>query len=150
MKTGWGIVGCGDIANKAVAPAINAQPDSELVALFSNTPERAEEMRVAHGAARAYSDLNEILADDEIDAIYVASPVHRHVAETVAAAEAGKHVLCEKPMTLDVAEAERMIAACDAAGVQRRGGRASGGGVLPALLPEDRRDEADDRGGSYR
>ena len=117
MKTGWGIVGCGDIANKAVAPAINAQPDSELVALFSNTPERAEEMRVAHGAARAYSDLNEILADDEIDAIYVASPVHRHVAETVAAAEAGKHVLCEKPMTLDVAEAERMIAACDAAGV---------------------------------
>ena len=116
MNIGWGIVGCGDIANKAVAPAINAQPDSRLVAFFSNTPERAEEMRAAHGAARAYSDLGDILADDEIQAIYVSSPVHRHAPETIAAAEAGKHVLCEKPMALDVAEAERMIAACDAAG----------------------------------
>jgi len=117
VKIGWGIVGCGDIANKAVAPAINAQPDSRLVAFLSNTPERAEEMRTAHGALRAYSDLGEILADDDIHAVYVSSPVHRHAPETIAAAEAGKHVLCEKPMALDVAEAERMIAACDAARV---------------------------------
>jgi predicted dehydrogenase len=117
MGMGWGIVGCGDIANKRVAPAINAQPDSDLIAFFSNTPERAEQMREAHGARRAYSRLEDILADDEIDTIYVASPVYRHCDETLAAAGAGKHVLCEKPMALSVADCERMIATCQATGV---------------------------------
>ena len=117
MSVGWGIVGCGDITNKAVAPAINAQPDSELVAFFSNSPERAEEMRAAHGAKRAYSHLDDILADDEVDVIYVASPVHRHAPESIAAARAGKHVICEKPMALTMPEAEEMIAAAEDAGV---------------------------------
>ncbi len=117
MSIGWGIVGCGDIANKAVAPAINEQADSELVAFFSHSAERAEQMRADHGARRAYSCLDEILADDEIDVIYVASPVHRHAPESIAAARAGKHVLCEKPMALNVADAEATIAACDEAGV---------------------------------
>jgi len=117
MSIGWGIVGCGDIANKRVAPAINEQPDSELIAFFSNAPERAEEMREAHGARRAYCKLADILGDEEIGAIYVASPVHRHRDETIAAAEAGKHVLCEKPMALSVEDGRRMIEACERAGV---------------------------------
>ena len=117
MPLRWAIVGCGDITNKAVAPAINEQPDSELIALFSNTPERAEELRAAHGAARASSDLDELLAADDIDAVYVASPVHRHAPETIAALQAGKHVVVEKPMALTVADCERMIAIADDAGL---------------------------------
>jgi len=113
----WAVVGCGDIANKAVAPAINDQPDSRLVAFFSNTPERAEEMRRAHDARWACSDLARILESDEIDAVYVASPVHRHAPESIAAARAGKHVICEKPMALSVADCREMLRAADDAGV---------------------------------
>ncbi|NLO05835.1 MAG: Gfo/Idh/MocA family oxidoreductase [candidate division WS1 bacterium] len=118
MPVRWAIIGCGDIANKAVAPAINGQPDSELVAFFSNTPQRAEQMRDEHGAERALSDLDELLAADDIDAVYVASPVNRHAPETIAALQAGKHVLCEKPMALSVADAERMIAMAEEAGLR--------------------------------
>mgnify|MGYP000116290198 CR=1 FL=1 len=117
MPVRWAIVGCGDITNKAVAPAINEQADSVLVALFSNTPARAEELRAAHGATRACSDLDELLAADDIDAVYVASPVHRHAPETIAALQAGKHAIVEKPMALTVADGERMIAAAESAGV---------------------------------
>ncbi len=117
MPVRWAIVGCGDITNKAVAPAINEQEDSDLIALFSNSPERAEELRAAHGALRACSDLKELLAADDIDAVYVASPVHRHAPETIAALQAGKHVIVEKPMALAVADCERMIAAAEEAGL---------------------------------
>ncbi len=117
MSVHWAVIGCGDIANKAVAPAINDQPDSELVAMFSNTPERAEELRVAHGARRACSDLAEVLGSGDIDAVYVASPVHRHCPEAIAALRAGKHVIVEKPMALTVADCHEMMAAGDEAGV---------------------------------
>jgi predicted dehydrogenase len=114
---GWGIVGCGDITNKAVAPAINAHPQSTLVAFCSTSKERAADFAARHGAKRAYDDLARFLADPEIQAVYVASPVYRHLPETVAAAKAGKHVLCEKPMALDSAECLQMIEACRQQGV---------------------------------
>lgn len=114
MRIGWGIVGCGDIANKRVAPAIKEQPDSDLVAFFSHTRSRAEEFAGRHGARRAYDDLKAVLADPEVRAIYVASPQHRHCRETIAAAEAGRHVLCEKPMAMNTDECRRMIEACRA------------------------------------
>ncbi|MEA3401031.1 MAG: Gfo/Idh/MocA family oxidoreductase [Armatimonadota bacterium] len=117
MPVRWAVVGCGDIANKSVAPAINEQADSELVAFFSNTPERAEQMRDDHGAARATSDLSALLEAGDIDAVYVASPVHRHAPESIAALQAGKHVICEKPMALNVADCEKMIATAQQAGV---------------------------------
>jgi len=117
MPIRWGLIGCGDIANKRVAPAMAQDEGSEIVAFFSNTPARAEEMRERFGACRAYSDLAALLADEEIDAVYLASPHFRHRDETLAAAEAGKHVLCEKPMALNVAECQEMIAACRQHGV---------------------------------
>ncbi|MGD9496457.1 MAG: Gfo/Idh/MocA family protein [Armatimonadota bacterium] len=117
MPLRWAIVGCGDIANKRVAPAIVADANSEMLAFFSHTPARAEEMRARFGAARAYSDLSALLADDEVDAVYIASPQQRHCAETVAAAQAGKHVLCEKPMAVTLDECQRMVDACAQSGV---------------------------------
>ncbi len=117
MPLRWAIAGCGDIANKRVAPAMVEDPNSEMLAFFSNTAERAEEMCERFGAPRAYSDLGALLDDDEVDAVYIASPPQRHCAETVAAAEAGKHVLCEKPMAVTIDECRRMIDACRTSGV---------------------------------
>ena len=117
MRIGWGITGCGDIANKRVAPAINDQADSDLVAFFSREKARAEDFAARHKARRAYDDLSALLGDPEVNAVYVASPQDRHCRETVAAAEAGRHVLCEKPMAMDVAECRRMVEACRANGV---------------------------------
>src|SRR5262249_17721133 len=72
----------------------------------------------AHGARRHHADWRDVLRDPEVDAVYVATPVRLHAEQTIAAAEAGKHVLCEKPMALDPAPCARMIAAARA-----RGGR---------------------------
>jgi len=117
LKIGWGIVGCGDIADKRVAPAVKEQADSDLVAFFSHTRSRAEAFANRHGGRRAYDSLDALLADPEIQAVYVASPQGRHCRETVAAAKAGKHVLCEKPMAMDVNECRQMIDACRVNGV---------------------------------
>src|SRR6185369_5651028 len=68
-------------------------------------------------AARSYADWHDLIVDPDVHAVYVATPVHLHAEQTVAAAEAGKHVLCEKPMAMDTAECDRMIAACRASGV---------------------------------
>jgi|YNPNPStandDraft_1061719.scaffolds.fasta_scaffold29077_3 predicted dehydrogenase len=117
MRVQWAILGCGDIANKRVAPAINDQPDSDLIAFYSHSQARAEEFAARHGARRAYSDLEALLEDPEVNAVYIASPPDLHCPQTVAAAEAGKQVLCEKPMALNVEEGRRMIEACAAHGV---------------------------------
>ncbi len=114
---GWGIVGCGDIANKAVAPAVNEDSNSALVAFASSSQSRAEDFAGRHGARRAYSDFAAFLADPDIDVVYAASRVYEHLPQTEAAAAAGKHVLCEKPMALTGAECDAMVAACEKAGV---------------------------------
>jgi predicted dehydrogenase len=114
----WGLVGAGDIAEKRVAPALSSTRDSKLVAVSRGRAELAEEFARRFGAPRWYATWEEMLRDEEIDAVYVATPVHLHAPITIAAAEAGKHVLCEKPMALDVAECDRMIAAAEASGVK--------------------------------
>ena len=114
----WGLMGCGDIARKRVAPALGDLANCELVAVNRARAELAEEFAREFGARRWYRDWRELLADPEIEAVYIATPVDLHAEQTIAAAEAGKHVLCEKPMALNVAECDRMIAACRAHGVQ--------------------------------
>lgn len=110
----WGLIGCGDISRKRVAPALRDSPLCELVAVSRAKAELAESFATEFGARRWYSEWEDMLMDYEVDAIYVATPVHLHAEQTIAAAERGKHVLCEKPMALDVAECDRMIAACRA------------------------------------
>ena len=108
----WGLIGCGDIARKRVAPALRDSPGCELVAVSRARPELAESFAKAFGTRKWYATWEEMLGEPQIDAVYIASPPRWHAAQTVAAAEAGKNVLCEKPMAMDVAECDRMIAAC--------------------------------------
>jgi predicted dehydrogenase len=114
----WGLVGAGDIAEKRVAPALVAAKRSALVGVSRRQPQLAEAFAQRFGARRWHADWRDLVRDDEIDAVYVAAPVHLHAPITIAAAEAGKHVLCEKPMALSVDECDRMIRSADASGVQ--------------------------------
>ena len=113
-KVRWGLIGCGDVARKRVAPALRDSALCELVAVSRARSELAASFAREFGARRWSADWHDFLMDYEIDAIYVATPVHLHAEQTIAAAERGKHVLCEKPMALNVAECDRMIAACRA------------------------------------
>ena len=121
MKAGtlnWGLIGCGDISRKRVAPALRDLPNCDLVAVSRANPELAEAFAKEFGAPRFYRQWQELLADPEIDAVYIATPVHLHAEQTIAAAEAGKHVLCEKPMALTVSECDAMIGSCSANNVK--------------------------------
>jgi len=117
-KLSWGLVGCGDISRKRVAPALRDLPNCDFTAVNRARYELAESFAREYGARKWYRTLDELLADEEIEAVYVATPVHLHCEQTVAAAEAGRHVLCEKPMGMSVQECDRMIAACRANGVK--------------------------------
>lgn len=114
----WGLIGCGDIARKRVAPALRDVAGSELFAVARSRADQAESFAEEFGAARWYATAEELLADDEVDAVYIATPVHLHAAQTVAAARAAKHVLCEKPMAMNTSECDQMITACQDHGVR--------------------------------
>lgn len=107
----WGLIGAGDIARKRIAPALSDLESCEFVSVSRRKSDEAESFAREFGARKWYSDWREQIADIEIDAVYIATPVYLHMEQTIAAAEAGKHVLCEKPMALNAADCDRMIAA---------------------------------------
>jgi predicted dehydrogenase len=113
----WGVIGAGDIVRKRVARALRESQRSELVAISRARADLAEAFAREVGARRWHARWQALINDAEIDAVYVATPVNLHAEQTIAAAEHGKHVLCEKPMAMNVAECDRMIAACRANGV---------------------------------
>lgn len=113
MTVKWGIIGCGDVADHKVGPAFNRVKDSELVAVMRRNAEQAKDFARRHGVPKYYSDLDALLRDDEINAVYIATPHYLHAQHTVKAAEYGKHVLCEKPMAITIKECEKMIKACE-------------------------------------
>ncbi|MCK4590577.1 MAG: Gfo/Idh/MocA family oxidoreductase [Candidatus Latescibacteria bacterium] len=112
MTLRWGIIGCGDVAEHKGGPALYGVEGSELVAVMRRDAAKAEDFARKHRAKRWYSNAEDLLNDPEINAIYVATPVHLHHTYTIQAAEAGKHVLCEKPMALNARQCREMIAAC--------------------------------------
>jgi len=114
----WGLIGCGDISRRRVAPALRDLPNCDLVAVSRANYELAESFAKEFGARTSYQHWQDLVADEEIDAVYIATPVRLHAEQTIAAAEAGKQVLCEKPMAMNVVECDRMIAACVANGVK--------------------------------
>jgi predicted dehydrogenase len=112
------LIGCGDIARKRIVPALRDLSNSNLVAVSRARADLAAAFAAEFEVARWYARWQDLLDDKEVDAVYIATPVHLHVEQACAAAEAGKHVLCEKPMALSVEECDRMIAACHGAGVK--------------------------------
>jgi predicted dehydrogenase len=118
MQVRWGIIGCGDIVRKRVAAAIRDEPRSRLLAACRRDEGQLRNFCQAFSVERAYTRAADLLADPDIDAVYIATPVHLHLPQTLAAARAGKHVLVEKPMARSVAECDQMIAACRARGVR--------------------------------
>src|SRR6478672_9315846 len=110
----WGIIGLGRIADTEIAPAITASPRGELRGVVSRDQGRAEAFAGRHGAARALTSFDELLADPDVDAVYIATPNALHAGEVVAAAAAGKHVMLRQ-----------------AAGAVRRGRQAGGRCLRP-------------------
>jgi predicted dehydrogenase len=117
-KVHWGVLGAADIALKKVIPAMQRGQWTEISALASRDGTKARRAADALGISKAYGSYEELLADPEIEAIYNPLPNHLHVPWTIKAAEAGKHVLCEKPIALNVQDALPLLAARDRTGVK--------------------------------
>lgn len=113
MVIGYGVIGIGYHADRFMGPALSKAANTKFIAVCSRSLERAKDFASRHGVERTYDSLEKMLQDPEVDVLYVATPNSLHVQHTIAAAEAGKHVLCEKPMALTEADCERMIEACN-------------------------------------
>lgn len=116
-KIGWGLIGASTIAREWVIGAIRAQAGAEVAAVMSSSAARAADYAKANGIPKAYDTLDALLADPKVDAVYISTTNELHKEQTLAAAAAGKHVLCEKPLALSVADARQMVEGCRNAGV---------------------------------
>jgi 1,5-anhydro-D-fructose reductase (1,5-anhydro-D-mannitol-forming) len=114
---GWGLIGASTIAREHMVGAIRAQQGHEVVAVASSDAERAREFARTHQIAGAYGSVKTLLADPAVRAVYISTTNELHHGQVLAAAAAGKHVLCEKPLALNVADAIAMMTACREAGV---------------------------------
>jgi predicted dehydrogenase len=117
-KVKWGVLGVANIAVKKVIPGMQLGEWSEVTAIASRDLDKAEKAARALKIPKAYGSYEALLADPHIEAIYNPLPNHLHVPWSIKAAEAGKHVLCEKPLSLSVAEAKTLVAARDRADVK--------------------------------
>jgi len=116
-KIRWGVLGAAKIARTKVIPAMQRAQEGEVTALASRSLETARAAAAALGIPKAYGSYEELLADPDVDAVYNPLPNHLHVPWSIKAAEAGKHVLCEKPIALSAEEARSLIAVRDRTGV---------------------------------
>jgi 1,5-anhydro-D-fructose reductase (1,5-anhydro-D-mannitol-forming) len=116
-KLGWGLIGASDIAARFMIAAVRSQPDAEVAAVMSRSPEWSATFARAHSIPNHHSSVADLLANPAVDVVYVSSDNRLHREQTVAAARAGKPVLCEKPLALHPADATAMLDACRDAGV---------------------------------
>ena len=113
----WGILGAANFAANHMAPAIHAAHGASLHGLATSSPEKAARFQAFAPGLTVYGDYGDLLADPEIDAVYIPLPNHLHVEWTKAALAAGKPVLCEKPIAMSAGEIDGLIAARDEAGI---------------------------------
>ena len=113
----WGVLGASNFARQHMAPAIHAARSAEFAALATSSAAKAEGFRDFAPGLRVHDSYEALLADAQVDAVYIPLPNHLHVAWTIKALEAGKHVLCEKPLGLKAADFEPVIAARDRTGL---------------------------------
>jgi predicted dehydrogenase len=114
----WGVLSTADIGMEKVTPAIQQADNCEVVAIASRDQARADAAAARLGIPKAYRSYEALLADDGIDAVYIPLPNNLHAEWAMQAAAAGRHVLCEKPLAMDAAQAAEIVEACDAAGVK--------------------------------
>jgi predicted dehydrogenase len=117
MTLRWGILGCARIGRRGLMPGIKGSRTGELAAIASRDAATARAWGAEFQVPRAYGDYSALLADSEIDAVYIPLPNELHAPWVRAAADAGKHVLCEKPLALNAGEAAGMVAHCRDRGV---------------------------------
>src|ERR1700716_1328624 len=118
IRVKWGVLGVAGIAVRKVIPGMQKGMWCEVTAIASRDAQKAEDAAHKLGIAKAYGSYEALLADPEIEAIYNPLPNHLHVPWSLKAAEAGKHVLCEKPLALSASEATTLIGMRDRMGVQ--------------------------------
>ena len=118
----WGILSTAGIATEKVIPGIGRSTRGEVVAIASRDADRGQAVAQRLGIPRVHGSYEALLADPDVDAVYIPLPNHLHAEWTIAAARAGKHVLCEKPLAMTAADAERMIEACRGRGRPAHGG----------------------------
>ncbi len=117
-KLRWGLIGAGDIVRKRVAPALVNLDNCDFISVTRAREELTEKFAKEFAVKKWFRDWHDLIIDDEIDAVYIATPVYLHAQQTIAAVEAGKHVLCEKPMAMNIDECSKMIAAAKSNGVK--------------------------------
>lgn len=117
-KVRWAVLGAARIATKKVVPAMLKSEWCEIVAIASRDLEKARQSAMELQIPKAFGSYEEVLADPEVEAVYIPLPNHMHVPWSIRAAEAGKHVLCEKPIAMNVDECRKLIAARDRSGVK--------------------------------
>jgi len=116
-KVRWGIIGCGGIARSRTIPGMMLTENAELVSVMDLDIKVAEAVKEQFGALKAYNNAEDVVNNDDIDAVYIATPVFTHAPLTKMAADHGKHVLCEKPLGLNADEALEVVEYCKAKGV---------------------------------
>ena len=117
MAIGFGLIGASSIARDTMIPAIRSHSDCEVVSVFSSNQERGQAFAEENDIPCVSGSVDELLADDRVQAVYISTTNELHHAQALAAARAGKHVLCEKPLAMNLQETGEMIAACRDAAV---------------------------------
>ena len=117
-KIKWGIIGCGGIADRRTLPGMMLAENAQCYAVMDANKEAAERVKEKYGAKYAFTDFNELLKLDEIEAVYIASPVFAHKEQAYAAAKAKKHILLEKPLGLTLQDSIDIIELCEKEGVK--------------------------------
>lgn len=112
-KLRFGIIGAGGIADRRTLPGMLLAKNAEITAIMEINEKRAEELGKKYNAKYVYTDVDKLLSNEEIDAVYIATPVVFHAQQAKKAAEYGKHILLEKPISLDVKEGEELLKFCD-------------------------------------
>jgi predicted dehydrogenase len=113
----WGIIGCGNVTERKSGPGFQKAEGSRLVAVMRRNGDLAEDYARRHNVPKWYDNAEELIHDDQVDAVYIATPPDSHMKYTLAAAKAGKPVYVEKPIALNYDECRKMISACEEAGV---------------------------------
>lgn len=117
-KLRWGVIGAGGIADRRTIPGMMLAKNAELIAVMDINAEQVEKIRQKYGAKRGYTKEEDLLADPEVDAVYIATPIVLHAKQAKLAADYGKDILIEKPLAMTSDEGQEVIDYCERKGVK--------------------------------